>query len=110
LPLRRLDFVQRPKDRVRVVLHPDFGNRARRPEPHGRVLFRPEEVLERLYGSARQRPNATHADLKHRGACRLIFGHTDRGNNPDGDWHRSAAVGSGKGAHAVKVQFMDKEG
>lgn len=29
--------------------------------------------LERLHGSARQRLNATHADLKHRGARRLIL-------------------------------------
>jgi hypothetical protein len=52
-PLRRFHFVQLPKDGVRVVLvHPNFGNRARRSEPHSRVLFRPEQVLERLDGSA----------------------------------------------------------
>jgi len=73
--LSLLDFVERAQDGVRVVpVHPNFDHSPRRSEPHRRVLFGVEQVLENIGRLRRQPLDAVDPRLKRRGSYGVVFG------------------------------------
>jgi hypothetical protein len=58
-PVDGLDFLESPNDRDRLMLmNREFDHSPSRPEPHRGMLRRPEQILQRVHGTAGERLDA----------------------------------------------------